>query len=819
MKKDPAERSAESDVIFLGKNEYVHYRDENTGAEVAAIGPEKIILGAHQKLVGGIKEKTQLLKGQFCYVDNPVRRDAEGKVVADEYAQAELRMGEREVRVGGCVFPLYPGEQIVQSTIHDVLVLNRHQGVLVKALTDFTEQGAGAGTERSSGDEWLVRGPGHYIPPVEVVVLDFDVRAIILKDSEYCVILNPYDEASKAVESGKRKVVQGESSFFLHPGEVLEVPEPIPGDAEYQGGGAEEGFQPAEYLFGSGGIPADQREGYLKRCIRKKHVLGRREGLHVQALEDIGEEAPAKEDELVLHRAGQTWLVSGPQTFVPCEKTKILKKVKAISLSQGEGIYIRDLITGQVRLEKGSRELMLEPYQIPFQKELPLEDLLVIELGHISYARARPDKDAKYCEFLDNKRKEISFRDRSRAVVLTLEAKTIARIVDYEENTSAETQSNGQLQRARSRILYGPVTEMLGPYERVQIFDLSGGKEKRPKQLRVATRALGPDFITDLIVVSTADHTRVRVKVTYKWSFHCAGDPVEDELIFDTPDFIGYVCKSLASKIREIAARTLFEDFHRDSARFIREAVFGEDSGADAVGEFPEINLRISAVDIESIEPVDDEISQNLQESIKTNIQIQLNATKEEADARARLKKIENEKGESEAAALRDQKKEVEKRNLIELQNENQRLLTLEAARMEAEAAELAASIANQAIIEQARAQTKAREIEAEDRRKTTQADNLLDLEYRRSIMELEIEREQRVSALRAEEFEKRVQSLGAENMVETVRAQAQAAAISGIKSTVFLPATSDLNLFSSMESLLGSVSARPTAPQEEPDS
>ena len=118
----------------------------------------------------------------------------------------------------------------------------------------------------------------------------------------------------------------------------------------------------------------------------------------------------------------------------------------------------------------------------------------------------------------------------------------------------------------------------------------------------MATREVGPDFITDLIKVSTADHTRVRVKVTYKWSFDCSGDPAEDELIFDTPDFVGYVSKSLASKIREVAARTVFEDFHRDSARYIREAIFGADTGANPVGEFPEIKLRILAVDIESVE-------------------------------------------------------------------------------------------------------------------------------------------------------------------------------------------------------------------------
>ncbi len=808
MPKLIPERTANSDVIFLGREEFLHFKDENTGAEIAVMGPDKVTLAAHQRLIGGIKRKTKLLRGQFCYVNNPVRRMEDGSIKTDSHGQAELVMGEREIRVGGDTFPLYPEEEIADDKIYNVIVLNGQQALFVRAISNFVEVMGETGIERKCGDEWLVKDPGPYIPPVEVTVLDYNVMPIILKDTEYCVILNPYDEKEKKIKPGHRKIVEGEAMFFLHPGEVIEVPEIIPGDDSVQIKKDKEILQINEYIFGEKGISPEKRVAYLRSCIRKKHMLTRRDGLYVQALEDFEEESHEQGKPPVCRVSGQTWLVSGPQIFFPNEKIRILRKVQAISLSQGEGRYIRDLMTGIVSLEKGSKELKLEPYQVPYEKDLPIEDLLVIEQGYVSYRREQ--KDEKYQELLDKKRRDIANRDKSQATVLTLDANTISRIVDYEELTTSKEKESGKNSKAGTRILYGPTTEMLGPYEHVQIFDLSGGKVKQPKQLRVAARALGPDFMLDQIVASTADHTKVQILVTYKWSFQCTGDPKEDEKIFATPDFVGYVCRSLASEIREVAARTDFETFHHNSAKFIREAVFGQNAGKNPIREFSEINLKILAVDIESVEPLDSEISQNLQSSIKTNIQIQLEGTREEANAKARLKKIESEKSENEASALRDQKYEQDMIKLIELQNENERLKKLKAAEIDVEAEEVLATAINNRLIEEASTRNKVYEIEAELKRKIKEAENQVELDHSRTLIELEIEKERQLSDLRALEFKKRVEALGPEKFVDAVRAQGQAAAVSGIKSTVFLPAGSDMNLFTSMESLIGTRSSNP---------
>ena len=78
-------------------------------------------------------------------------------------------------------------------------------------------------------------------------------------------------------------------------------------------------------------------------------------------------------------------------------------------------------------------------------------------------------------------------------------------IYDYKEKTA--------------RIQYGPDLVMLGPDEHFTQLSLSGGKPKRPNQIKSLCLLLGPDFCTDIIVVETSDHARLSLQVSYNWHF------------------------------------------------------------------------------------------------------------------------------------------------------------------------------------------------------------------------------------------------------------------------------------------------------------
>jgi major vault protein len=105
---------------------------------------------------------------------------------------------------------------------------------------------------------------------------------------------------------------------------------------------------------------------------------------------------------------------------------------------------------------------------------------------------------------------------------------------------------------------------MLGPDEQFTIQSLSGDVPKRPHVIKSLCLLLGPDFMTDVVVVETSDHARLSLKLSYNWHFeYDAQDAEKSAAIFSVPDFVGDACKDIASRVRGIVAAHSFDNFHK----------------------------------------------------------------------------------------------------------------------------------------------------------------------------------------------------------------------------------------------------------------
>ena len=726
--------------ISLKNREYAYIEDANRGVVLMEVGPRVLTLEAHLTLVA--KERMiEVGAGSWCVVRNPVVR-VDGQVALDDFGQARVAVGDREVRVGPKVFPLYPGEEL-EGDIVPEYVLGVSEALRLRALTAFADTRApDAPRRREAGDEWLVRGPGRYVPDEAVTVVSLE-KARVLKETEYCVILNPVDPATGRVQEGRRKVVSGPDVFFLEPGEALE------GD------------------------------------VRRKHVLSELQGLKLQALDDLSEDEGG-----VPHtrKAGDTWIVRGPRTYVPSEKVLIHREIAALSLGQGEGLYVRDLRSGKVSLVQGPCQFMPEAHQELHEKRLSPDAEALLGL---SPPPAAPDaKEAR----APRPHSTVGERgDRTRAIVLRIEDNTAVLINDFETN--------------HARVEFGPAKVMLRPYEDVTMLDLSGSTPKRPRQLKVLMLRLGPDFATDLFEVATRDHARLRIKLSYKWQFDVQGDADKDKAIFRVNDFIGYVCENLASRIRQVAAENEFETFHKNASVLIRRAIFGMDDEGRARKDrlFSENQLRIIDIDIKDIAPVDEKTALKLREAIDTNIQIQLDASRQEAQAAAELKRIRSEEEKQLADISSHRKSEAERQSLIELQNRNHQLETLSRAKVEAEAQLEKARVESEEALARAESDARASRIRSEAELERERLTTQMALERQQRLNDLEVERQSRLAEVEASQFRQRVEALGGgENFVKAVAAQAQAAVVGGLDKVVFLPSGSNLNLFDAMQGLLG---------------
>ena len=125
----------------------------------------------------------------------------------------------------------------------------------------------------------------------------------------------------------------------------------------------------------------------------------------------------------------------------------------------------------------------------------------------------------------------------------------LARVVTFSVPSNAAVQIYDYKSK-KSRVTFGPDLVMLAPNEEFTQLSLSGGKPKKPNVIRSLTLLLGPDFCTDLINVETADHARLQLQLSYNWHFDIKNKDDDEEAakLFSIPDFIGDMCKAIASR-------------------------------------------------------------------------------------------------------------------------------------------------------------------------------------------------------------------------------------------------------------------------------
>uniref|UniRef100_A0A3Q1BPI5 Major vault protein n=1 Tax=Amphiprion ocellaris TaxID=80972 RepID=A0A3Q1BPI5_AMPOC len=256
-----------------------------------------------------------------------------------------------------------PGAHEEVIDIVNAFILTDKKALHVRALRPFKDAG---GRDRRTGEEWLVTMADReaHIPSVaEEVVGVVDVTT--LSSRQYCVILDPVGPNGKP-QLGQKRVVKGERSFFLQPGERLE------------------------------------------HGIQDVYVLSEEEGLVLRAVERSRRSG-------VLRRPGDRWMLRGPIEYVPPAAVEVVLRRQAIPLDENEGIYVRDIKTGKVRAVIGHTYMLTQDEEL-WQKELPakVEALLTSRIDPLA---DRSDRRVPVEPELRDKTKVVSYRVPHNAAV------------------------------------------------------------------------------------------------------------------------------------------------------------------------------------------------------------------------------------------------------------------------------------------------------------------------------------------------------------------------------------------------------------------
>jgi major vault protein len=360
---------------------------------------------------------------------------------------------------------------------------------------------------------------------------------------------------------------------------------------------------------------------------------------------------------------------------------------------------------------------------------------------------------------------------------------------------------------------------MLGPDEQFTKITLSGGVPKKEKQTDGLVLLLGPDFMTDIVTVETSDHARLSLQLSYNWHFEVnQGDAADAAKLFNISDFIGDACKAIASRVRGEVATKPFDDFHKNSARIIRTALFGVDQNGHVNDyfKFTQNNLVITSIDIQSVEPVDQRTRDALQKSVQLAIEI----TTKSQEATAKHKAAQDEQ---KARGLLDRQKiddegraEERRKHLLELQAESAAVSSAGQATAEARARAEALEIEGQSSVEQSELKSKAASIESEAELERLMAHQKAEVDHQRALNELEIKKAQELAQIEIKKFKDTVDAIGAKTIADIARAgpEMQAKLLSGLGLKGFLvtDGNSPINLFNTANGLLGGGIAGPVA-------
>jgi len=828
-------RSTDPSVIRIKPYFYIHVLDNNTNVTRVETGPQTFTLQDHEKVISGPDPMIMIPPRHFCTIANPVQRNEKGDLVRDASGQIKLRHGDEEIRSDQDPFALFPGEKVVGKVI-PLQVVAPDTALRVRCIRDFDEKDEDPKKKpvhRRAGDEWLFEGPGTYTPRIEVQVSEV-VRAVVVKpnqalklrarketmdrlgrkrqageewlhrktgaylpgvDEEIVETISAFTltdkkalhlRATRTFEDTFKKVRKaGEEWLVTHEDAETHIPdvyEQVVGEVKIttlnnrQYCVVMDPVKEGKQLFGQKELRKGECSFFLKpgerleNGIQNVYVLTEEEAILLRAKENFvdGEKKERK--------AGDRWMLYGPTDFVPPTEVEIVQKRTAIPLDENEGIYVRDIRTGKVRAIIG-QSYMLKPNEELWKKELPkaVEDLL---------AKDRTEDHA-------------GERDKTRVVTYRAPHNSAVQIYDYKDK--------------KSRVVFGPELVMLGPEEHFTIISLSGDHPKRPNVITALAILLGPDFMTDVVVVETADHARLSLKLSYNWNFEVDKSKTASAAkIFNVPDFVGDSCKAIASRVRGAVAGVSFDAFHKNSAKIICSSVFGTDESGQIRNRlfFPSNNLVITNIDIQSVEPVDQRTRESLQKSVQ--LAIEITTKSQEASAKHESSRLEQEAmGRLERQKISDQAEaERSRRELIQLQAESSAVESTGQATAEARARSEAANIEGAAAVKQAQLAADATKIRSEAELEQLKLKQAAEIHHQKAVISLEVNKAKELAAIESSKFKSIVDAIGADTIQSMAEAgpamQAKLLQSLGLKSFLITDGNSPINLFQTAQGMIG---------------
>ena len=648
--------------LVLSINEYAYVLDETKGHVVCWVGPSKTSLSNSDKLVRFNTYSKSFEK--CCYDDainlfatapenwyiilkNPVEGNKHPKPGANNLPE-DVHIGRKVNLRGPVSFALYPGQmakvvrghalrsnQYLLARVYEAESASQSQGEMLDA------EGKKIETKNTyvNGQILVIKGTevSFYIPPtgIEVIAIDNDDRkgyvreAVTLERLEYCILKD---------EDGNKRYVHGPKVVFPKPTETF-VTSP--------------------------------KGGYIFRAIE----LSKISGIYVKVI------AEYEDEKKVVHPVGEELFITGndqmiyyprPEHAIISYDNKLLHH--AIAIPEGEGRYIMNRMSGEIKTVKGPAMYLPDPRtEVVVKRKLTASQCDLWFPGNRAVMEYNIGLNEKYVE------KSMS--------QLNLDSLTAYSCSNSTSSTLANLEANAAISRGTSytkprtitldnkldgvvsidvwtgyainviskdgtrEVICGPQTVLLDYDQTLESLELSTGNPKTTdKLIHTAYLRHENNKVSDTIRVETKDFVKAAIRVSYCVDF----DEKYMDKWFAVDNYVKYLCDRVRSLLKREVKNYTISDFYQNYSDIVRNVTLGikkETINADRPAHYGHRFFKENGMYIHDVEVLGLDVERAIESMLLDKQHEMIRKTLELADA-------EREAEIAEALTVAEQKKQ-----------------------------------------------------------------------------------------------------------------------------------------------------------------
>ncbi len=661
--------------LVLSINEYAYVEDETKGHVICWVGPSKTSLSQSDKLVRfdtitkrfvqcSYKEAINLFttapENWYVILKNPAKDNKHPQPGTSNSLPDVVHVGQKINIMGPVSFALYPGQmakvvrghalrsnQYLLARVYEANAANSSQGEVRNAEGELVETKK---TNYVNGQILVIKGTevSFYIPPtgIEVIAVDNDDRngyireAVTLERLEYCILKD---------EDGNKRYVHGPQVVFPEPTETF-VTSP--------------------------------KGGYIFRAVE----LSKISGIYVKVI------AEYTDKDKTVHPVGEELFITGndqmiyyprPEHAIITYDGKMMHH--AIAIPEGEGRYIMDRLTGEIKTVKGPQMYLPDPrFEVVVKRKLSRRQCELMYPGNKEALLYNEQLTERAVEKAANK-STMDFLDEITAfsvsssigdTLANLEAKAnISRGTSYTKprTITLDNKFDGVVttdvwtgyavnvisKDGTRKVVCGPQTVMLDYDQTLEELQLSTGRPKTTDNM-IHTCFLRHENnkVSDLINVETKDFVRCTVKVSYCVDF----DKNYQDKWFNIDNYIKFMCDRERSLMKRAAKNYTIEEFHQNYVDIIRDVAIDKQNSSKEIPEgkkkhpgrfFPENGMFVNDCEVLSIS-VENEVAEMLVDHQREMVRkaLQLSAADKRVQVAEQLALAEKKENELESQKL-----------------------------------------------------------------------------------------------------------------------------------------------------------------------